>query len=218
MKSIRVFQNSFRAQSIKRRNVDKLWEWRHILILWRGSTPNDSGEKLFLDYLTLSLSKTSNNPLMWSHYATCHRGVVLGFDSTHRYFTEAIEKSQMLTVEYSETRYVLPQGEEWTLENIRPAFLRKSIDWSYEQEVRVFAAARNATEVLEDSSGIPIYLFGFPKECLREIIFGLYTDGLLRLLTIDLILRAYPQVQIFTTAMNPFNFELDILDYRLRQD
>src|SRR5271154_115746 len=34
----------------------------------------------------LSLSKTPDNVLMWSHYAKSHCGFVIEFDSTHEYF------------------------------------------------------------------------------------------------------------------------------------
>jgi hypothetical protein len=155
---------------------------------------------------------------MWAHYADCHRGLVLGFDANHYFFTDQIGmKSSLLPVEYSDRRHVLPKAEEWTLENTLPTFLRKSIDWSYEEEMRMFARARGAVEVVEPP-GLPmIYLFPFPKECLAEIVFGIFTDDAVKDETVQIASDNYPHVSIYQASINEYNFALDIRPFANRK-
>jgi hypothetical protein len=76
----------------------------------------------------LCLSKTPSNILMWSHYADCHRGMVIEFDSNHEYF-----KFRTREVVYSNVRPSMALHDE----NPSTEILRtKSLDWEYEQEVR----------------------------------------------------------------------------------
>lgn len=76
----------------------------------------------------LCLSKTPSNILMWSHYADCHRGMVIEFDSNHEYFRFGTQE-----VIYSDKRPSMVLHDE----NPSTEILRtKSLDWEYEQEVR----------------------------------------------------------------------------------
>jgi hypothetical protein len=172
-------------------------------------------QMLIPEYLMLSLSRTNNNPLMWSHYASCHYGFVIGFDANHPFFIDAQSlKSKLLPVEYSGTRYVLPRMEDWTRENTLPVFLRKSTDWAYEQELRMFMPARNASEQHQDPHGVPIYLLKFPGESLAQIVFGLFVQKDVKDETIELLNEFYPHVEVFQAAMNDTNFDLDIVPIR----
>jgi hypothetical protein len=169
-------------------------------------------EQLYPEFLMLSLSKTNKNLLMWSHYASCHRGLVFAFDSKHPFFQGRLPlRTELLAVEYSQNRFVLSKLEHWkTSEDVMPAFLRKSIDWAYEQELRVFARAREATEQKKDPQVLPIYLFDFPKECLTEIVFGIFTNEAVKNRAIEVVKVRYPQVRLFQAGLNESSFDLDI--------
>lgn len=169
-------------------------------------------EQLYPEYLMLSLSKSNKNLLMWSHYASCHRGLVFGFDSNHPFFQGRLPlRTELRPVEYSQKRFVLPKHEEWkTREDTMPAFLRKSIDWAYEQELRIFARARDATDQKKDPQGLPIYLFDFPKECLTEIVFGIYSNEAVKNRAIEVVNVRYPHVRMFQAGLNESSFDLDI--------
>ena len=53
-------------------------------------------KRLFPDYLILSLSRRNNSRLMWSHYAACHHGMVLGFDSSNPFLPIGVEARKLL--------------------------------------------------------------------------------------------------------------------------
>lgn len=149
---------------------------------------------------------------MWAHYAASHKGFALGFDEAHWYFRDATPgKSRLLDVEYRRTRYVLPKMEDWTPENTLPVFLYKSVDWHYEKEVRMFTRARFSAQRKVDPLRVPIYLFPFPKECLTQIIFGLFTDNDLKKRITDLVNSQYHHVEIFRAQINETTFDLDIV-------
>jgi len=46
---------------------------------------------LLEDYLMFCLSRRNNNTLMWSHYAECHKGIVLGL-TQHIHFLRDVRK------------------------------------------------------------------------------------------------------------------------------
>jgi DUF2971 family protein len=52
----------------------------------------------------LSLTRTPNNPLMWSHYANKHEGMVIGFDAVKAGLT--CEKSNLIPAQYGSVIYV----------------------------------------------------------------------------------------------------------------
>jgi len=167
------------------------------------------------DYLILSLSKINNGRLMWSHYTDSHRGMVLGFDSTHPFFSAwKPSMTPLMDADYSETRFALKRGEEWTDENVVGMFLRKSSDWTYEAEVRMFARSTAADRVATDSEGHPLYLFNFPSESLKEVIFGVLADDDLRLRVTELVRTKYPQVRLFQAMLNETDFNLEMVEFQ----
>jgi hypothetical protein len=169
-------------------------------------------KQLDLDYLILSLSKRNNNMLMWAYYANCHRGLIFGFDENHRFFRGTGITTGLMKVDYSEKRFRLPKAEEWINDDaVLPAFLRKSNDWSYEEEVRVFARSVAACEVKSDpQSGAPIFLLPFQKELCTEVVFGIYTPETVKLKVIELLDKVYPHVKLFQAQLNDTSFDLDI--------
>ncbi len=100
----------------------------------------DSGEhtKIFLQDLgVLSLSRTANNILMWSHYADNHRGFVVEFKYDMDILSSKAHRLESLfpiPVEYETSRPIHKMSERF---DPTKHFLTKSIDWKYEQEERV---------------------------------------------------------------------------------
>ncbi|MEQ8362027.1 MAG: DUF2971 domain-containing protein [Cyclobacteriaceae bacterium] len=98
---------------------------------------------------------TSKNDsiLMWSHYANSHKGVCLGFSS------EALTKSfyQHEWVTYASE--FPPTNMLKVSEFVSTIMCIKSDFWKYEDEIRIFQKEKGA--------------YIFPKEALKEIIFGL---------------------------------------------
>ncbi len=115
-------------------------------------------------YGMICFSSTAQEPVLWSHYADCHRGLVLEIsvtDSEHR-----------VKINYSDERpcvdYEHPDLEESDYcSPIFEALLRtKSKGWSYEKEYRIY-------EELEDcdiSGGL--YFTLIPAKALHRVILG----------------------------------------------
>lgn len=76
---------------------------------------------------------TNDNVLLWGHYANGHRGVCLEYDKA------LFETGKAIEVRYSDTPPRLyAKGEEIDTERWFKEFVAtKSIDWKYEQEVRL---------------------------------------------------------------------------------
>lgn len=168
-------------------------------------------KRLFADYLILSLSRRNNSRLMWSHYAACHHGMALGFDSSSPFFAHWSQgkKTPLFNVESSNTRFVLPTAETWTNDNVMGLFLRKCDDWAYEDEVRLFSRSDAANEVLTLPSGELVYLFDFPGESLKEIIFGVLGSDEHRNAVMHVAREKYPHLRFFQAMLNEVNFDLN---------
>ncbi len=124
----------------------------------------------------LCLSKTPSNILMWSHYADCHRGMVIEFDSKNEYFNFGTED-----VVYSEKRPSMILHDQ----NPDTEILRtKSVDWAYEEEVRRNESLSPKSEQTSDGGKLilsprdvaedpdRIHLFDLPKNVITGVIVG----------------------------------------------
>lgn len=82
----------------------------------------------------LSLSRTPDNILMWSHYAKNHTGVVIGVDVSKI----PVFLGRILPVEYESSYERIDVFGDHSFEKItKDRFGIKYTDWIYEEEVRV---------------------------------------------------------------------------------
>jgi Protein of unknown function (DUF2971) len=104
----------------------------------------------------LSLTRKRNNLLMWSHYADSHRGFVIGFNDENQFFHQKTPRtmSPLMQVQYLPKRPVVPRFEELPKNLHELVFLTKSEQWSYEQEMRMFAKPREDNAVEKDNRGL----------------------------------------------------------------
>lgn len=127
----------------------------------------------------LSLSATSTNVLMWSHYCESHLGFVIGFDASHEFFKYGVMK-----IAYSEERPFIDPTESRQEPDV---FHTKSVDWEYEREYRKSMPfvdpilLDNGNTLLPFPEEVPrpddpamseVKLFDFPKECVATVILG----------------------------------------------
>lgn len=114
---------------------------------------NSIKERLSVRYGILSLTRQPLNSLMWSHYAQSHTGVVIGIDCVKSGLLDpnkSVIPASFGDVIYSSTKPSHPVdldilASESALSNFEPhsynllsrAFLNKSLEWGYEEEVRV---------------------------------------------------------------------------------
>ncbi len=161
-------------------------------------------------YGVLSLTRTPLNALMWAHYGDEHRGVVLGIDTDIAGFN--IRESCLIPADYGDIIYtathpgrrqksgdaqhLLSIGDDLGLDFepeklnfYRDAFLYKSANWAYEEEVRVVKNVRNikgrGSRYKEQTfsnavgdweqkviGGRPLYCYRLPEGSIQQIYFG----------------------------------------------
>jgi hypothetical protein len=106
-------------------------------------------------------SRSDNILLMWSHYADSHKGACLTFDISkdHNFF------SLPFLVDYPSLNFIKERNTRVRYKHI---IATKSIDWKYEEEVRIVRDIRDHG----NSRGN----IKFNKSALIEIKFGLRTN------------------------------------------
>lgn len=154
-------------------------------------------------YGVLSLTRQPLNPLMWAHYGDEHQGVVIGIDVKLAGLSDedtCIIPSQYGEMIYSATKphsdLPTPSSKElMSIGNgikfnsnafnlVKRAFLYKSIEWGYEEEVRVVkdisklpfsyhsGDGRSAFWNKISVSGRPLYCLDIPISAIKEIYLG----------------------------------------------
>ena len=132
----------------------------------------------------LSLTEKPDHPLMWSHYANNHAGLVIEFDEGHEFFAEQKEISPKVSglhkVIYSRERPtfetlldtdLMEGGEEKQAEWLEKMFFTKSKEWEYEQEWRMIKPLKKADRIIELAEG-NVHLFALPPVSITGLILG----------------------------------------------
>lgn len=112
----------------------------------------------------ISFSKSWGNPLLWGHYADCHRGMALGFEVSEKHLASVIYTKQRPKVEFDKYSRSVIDGEKVLDRIIRTKFS----DWSYEEEQRMFI------DLDETSNEAGVHFIDFSSELiLKEVIVGM---------------------------------------------
>lgn len=154
-------------------------------------------------YAVLSLTRQPLNSLMWAHYGDSHQGVVVGIDvdeANLNCLSNNFIPYQLGEVIYTKTK---PQNDLDIISNDRlmkigqnmafegnmfnlakRAFLYKSLDWAYEEEVRVVKEVKSLKASYHSGEGVfgdfnkitiagrPLYCFSIPKSSIKEVYLG----------------------------------------------
>lgn len=136
----------------------------------------------------LSVSKTSQNTVMWAHYADKHKGAVIGIDFDNVFpDTNGPRGILMDSVSYSEHRPKMNILSELVLEELRKTLFTKSVDWRYEEEFRTIFLVDSLEKLrqqglahLKDFKDKKTWFLRLNPVSIREVIFGLYTDKSLK--------------------------------------
>jgi len=113
-----------------------------------------------VSYGFICLSEVEWNPVMWAHYADCHRGVCYRFDvaQDHLWQVDYLKEPKSLT----NVRNAQPE------DRLRALISTKSNEWRYEREHRLVVKLKSATH--EDG----LYFESLSnKLVLREVRLGL---------------------------------------------
>lgn len=167
------------------------------------------------------LTTSRENLGMWSHYADSHKGIVVGFDAHHPFFSAAHD---FYEVEYVDERLSLSSNDGYLRlagKHYSPGsdyadlptrlFLRKHPNWKDEQEWRMI---RRLDECDCHSPSNPlVYLFRVPREAITVVILGAQITAQNREL-VQTQISSSPDlrhVQILQAKLNPNRFALDFL-------
>src|SRR5262249_54327569 len=94
-----------------------------------------------------SLSEDAVHTLMWSHYASQHRGIVVEFDESHPWFDQRLaaadEFRHLVKVNYVQN----PIPRTWKQLNGADVLYTKSAIWSYEREWRIIRPLKDAVQI-----------------------------------------------------------------------
>jgi Protein of unknown function (DUF2971) len=121
-----------------------------------------------------SLTEDPAHPLMWSHYASQHHGVVVGFDENDPWFDQRLapadELRHLVKVAYVEN----PHPRTFRQLNGADLLYSKNAVWAYEREWRIIRPLKDGTEVSSDK-----FCFDVPASAVRSIVFGCRTTSVL---------------------------------------
>jgi Protein of unknown function (DUF2971) len=164
----------------------------------------------------LSLSESFDDILMWSHYASNHNGVCVGFDSAHAPF-DAAKPIEYLAERSVATANLAALNDE---ELVHQVLFRKSPNWSYEKEWRAVKRPVREEEkcfyqqlILEDpertdtvallfaNEGGP-GLYEFSVRAIRRVYFGARVDLQKKKSILDVI-------DSLASSARVFQFDLD---------
>lgn len=143
----------------------------------------------------LCLSETSDEILMWSHYADCHEGICLEFNGSFELMAEA------QPVQYEESRPLIDVHVDSKDAILQKHFLTKAKQWAYEREWRVIRPGG-------------VGMVTFPPEMLTGIIIGARA----RRSTLETVVRWWrerPQpITLHRAVPSRTEFKLDIVPWR----
>jgi hypothetical protein len=147
-------------------------------------------------------TERKDSVIMWSHYADCHKGVCLGFDLESLPF-----------VQVDRIKYVNEFPDLNWFKDFEGSFVKmlrhKSIEWSYEQEIRIWGKTNGNKP--------------FKRVSLKQIIFGSRID-IKEMFTIRTLLDmcGYQHVVCEKALLNDSQFKIDfakaIMEYKAPDD
>ncbi len=166
----------------------------------------------------LSLTEKPDSMVMWAHYAASHAGFVLGLDAQHPYFsldaTGTHKINCLRKVQYGVERPNVGLSRT----SIIDVYFRKSLDWEYEQEWRIFKDIREASHIIE-TEPFPICLFDFPPSLLKVVILGCRISERTQQ-TITNILstqKVYKHVKLFRAQVDEKQYRLNITEEKKKR-
>lgn len=151
----------------------------------------------------LSLTKTKEHILLWSHYSDSHRGFCLGYnldilkaDLATKY--NKIEKIFYdVDVEYLD-KYpiIIPTDNISPSEYIKIPFRTKAKFWEYEQEHRIFIL------------GGPKEVTSLPADAIAEVIIGCNMPEKDKLEIEEFAIKSLPHASLYIAEMHHESFKL----------
>lgn len=180
------------------------------------ASPRAMGKRLaeFLNKArgVLSLSRANDSLLMWAHYGDSHRGFVIGVDETHPFFHSLDgegNRTSPQNVIYTSRRMIVDVDSP---EFHNQLLCYKSLEWAYEQEVRVFTTFGPVDTDFEKHAPDQVHLFTLPRECIKEIYIGANANAQTRAKILELVDRRKLQVKVFDAYVDDEKYALNFYE------
>ena len=111
----------------------------------------------------MCMSSTCSDPVLWAHYADCHRGVALELNPE--------DDPNVFNVEYADDRIVIPfekiaDPSRFLPEDMIALLRRKCRSWQYEKEVRFIMPLKYRTRRGN------LFMLSLPDGFLQSVILG----------------------------------------------
>lgn len=139
-------------------------------------------------------SKNNSNLLMWSHYANSHQGFCLEFDSNFEPFSKSFEVEYKSEIPHINSDLLFNEGSE--SESIKKLLSFKSIDWVYEEELRIFHRESNKS-------------YFYPNQSLKAIYFGIEADQSDIEIVCSIIKSQNPTVKLYKMKKKEMTFGVE---------
>ena len=171
--------------------------------------------KLHNEFGILSLSETSDNLLMWAHYAAGHTGFVLVLDGSHDFFKGAVSLPGLAKpelVEYSSERPRMTAEETSEETAMQDIFFIKGSDWKYEKEWRYLKNINDAHKKIINTNSHDVHLFRLPSKCIKGVILGCYSSEKLKNKILELRRddSEFGHLQILQARTSETDYDLEI--------
>ncbi len=141
-----------------------------------------------------SLSSNRDNILMWSHYSDCHRGFVVGLDSSVLYHTA---KGQIGKVIYDMKFPKVGLFESGITDIIRLLYTKSPL-WDYEDEYRI-------------SIDRPKTIVTLPASAFKEIVIGCQMPENEKNEIVKLVKEKFKDAKRYEAIISLYEFKLDLI-------
>lgn len=169
-------------------------------------------------------TRKRNNILLWSHYASNHKGICLGFKSTiingehyfemdeQTHFGENPYFALLKEIEYVKARPNKINPVKKAYYNIEKFHITKRNTWKYEKEYRMLIKASLFNDAKNHYSKLN---YKYKKRILKEVIFGVNTDTELQENIIAFVRENYISegipVKIYKAVKRKYSYGLDFI-------
>lgn len=147
----------------------------------------------------ISTSRAIEDPVLWAHYADCHRGIALEFDH--------ILDDSLIKIEYDKKRPVVELAR-WGPHNHREVMKlilqRKWKSWSYEKEYRSYVEL----DKCEQKDGL--YFWPVPDNFLTRVILGIRCTLDHDYITRTLARNGFKDVEVVNARPSDKEFRIEV--------
>ena len=143
-----------------------------------------------------------NDPVLWSHYSSGHRGIALGFDIPENVVVEVTYSDQRPELDFASFNVSTPdEASHFAKSVMTRIFSVKAASWSYEKEYRQFPFLESCVPTRG------MYFIGMPV--LKRVVIGARCD--MDQSYFDHLLRrcGYKDVNVLKAARSPTSYKIE---------